>query len=64
MPGRAVDLLMFSSYLFFIFSGLLALFLIILPSRNRICTLYTVEGAKWFSIVKMSSTDRNSLVSI
>ena len=30
MSGRAVDFLMFSSYLFFIFSGLLALFLIIL----------------------------------
>ena len=29
MSARAVDFLMFSSYLFFIFSGLLALFLII-----------------------------------
>ena len=29
MSGRAVDLFMFSSYLFCIFSGLLALFLII-----------------------------------
>ena len=58
MLGRAVDFLMFSSFLFFTFSGLLALFL----SINRTCTLYTLEEAKRFVLVKMSATDRNSLV--
>ena len=33
-----------------------------MPSGNRICTLYTLEGAKRFCLVKMSETDRNSLV--
>ena len=35
-----------------------------LPSLNRICTLYTLEEAKRFSLVKMSATDMNSLVPI
>ena len=56
MSRRAVDLLMFSSYLFFIFSGL-ALFLTSFASLNRICILYTLEEAKRFSLVKMSATD-------
>ena len=34
----------------------------ILPSLNRICTLYTLEEAKRLSLVKMSATDRNSFV--
>ena len=62
MSARAVDFLMFSSYLFFIFSGLLALFLIICAQSYRICTLYTLEEANRLSLVKMSATDRNSLV--
>ena len=33
-----------------------------MPSLNRICTLYTLEEVKRLSLVKMSATDRNSLV--
>ena len=64
MSARAVDLLMFSSYLFFIFSCLLVLFLTIFAQTQQSFILYTLEEAKRFSLVIMSVTDRKSLVSL
>ena len=54
MSARAVDFLMFSSYLFFIFSGLLALFLIVCAQSYRICTLYTLEEANRLSLANLA----------
>ena len=51
--------IIFILQIFWPFSFMSSLFL---PSLNRICTLYTLEEAKRSSLVKMSATDRNSLV--